>query len=801
MPRRELPRPDLSRREREIAALVADGLTNREIAQRLFISGRTVDGHLDHIREKLGVSNRAQVAAWFAQQAYPEAPTAPVLSNLPLPATSFVGRKRDVAEVRERLAASRLVTLTGAGGVGKTRVAVEAATELTQQFAEPASARGRTFSTVCFVDLTPLADNGSVEKAVIDALGGRDEVGQADIDTLAALLANRHSLVVLDNCEHVVQPCASLVARLLLLAPHVRVLATSREALRVAGEVVIDLGPMLGHDAVDLFNERARLVEHALVDATDARAVTAVCERLDCMPLAIELAAAWAGLLPADEILARLDRRLTLLTRGSRSAPERHRTMRAAIDWSHELLDASQRVLFRRLAVFSGGFSLPAAEAVCADDHLERENILGCVAELASKSLLSASRGADAQARYRMLEMVREYATDQLMSSGEENALRTRHLGYCVSLAEEGSEELHGREQLVWLDRLEQDRANLLAALEWSARTAPETGLKLAGELYWFWRVRGPYSQGPEWLARLLAAAPYAPPEVRAYALEGAGRLAVHMGDLNLASENLLDALRIWREYGELRHIARTLVAVAMLSETWLLTGKPSELREPDPIVALKEAIEVGRRAGDRFAVANALVWLGPPTARNDLHAGIQMVMESLAISRDAGDEWMEALATVTMGHITYDAGDLTRAFDCYTRGLQLFRRLGDPWGVALSLTYSARCELASGRIEQARSAASQSLVVPGAVPDPMAFEVLSGVAAATGDYHRALKLHGVATGIPTSEPRMTSELEAQPWIGDARKVVDDERIAQFWRQGNVLSRAEAVDYALILDE
>jgi hypothetical protein len=519
------------------------------------------------------------------------------------------------------------------------------------------------------------------------------------------------------------------------------------------------------------------------------------------MPLAIELAAAWAGLLPADEILARLDRRLSLLTRGSRSAPARQQTLRAAIDWSHELLDESQRMLFRRLAVFSGGFSLPAAEAVCADDDLKPENVLGCVAELASKSLLSASRGASGEARYRMLEMVREYATEQLVSSGDETPLRARHLDYFSRLAEEGTEKLHGPEQLLWLDRLEQERANLLGALGWSERTSPERGLKMSGDLYWFWRVRGPYSEGPEWLARLLAAAPHAPPDVRAHALEGAGRLAVHMTDWNLASENLLAALRIWRELDESSHIARTLVAVAMLSETWLLAGKPSELREPDPIEALKEAIEVGRHAGDHFAVANALAWLGPPTARTDLAVGLQMVMESIAISRDAGDEWMVAVATVMMGHITHHAGDLTQAFDCYMLGLQLFRRLGEPWGVALSLAYSARCELASGRIEQARIAATQSLGVSGAVPDPMAFEVLSGVAAATGDYTRAIKLHGVATGIPTSEPRMTGELNAQPWIGDARKVMDDQQIERVWQQGNVLNRPEAVDYALVLNE
>jgi tetratricopeptide (TPR) repeat protein len=400
-----------------------------------------------------------------------------------------------------------------------------------------------------------------------------------------------------------------------------------------------------------------------------------------------------------------------------------------------------------------------------------------------------------------MLETVREYASEQLVVSGEQNALRTHHLDYYASLAEEGSEELHGPDQLMWLDRLEQERANLLVALDWSVRTAPERGLKMAGGLYWFWRVRGPYSEGPEWLARLLAAAPHAPPGVRAHALEGAGRLAVHRSDWSVAAENLLAALRIWRELDEPRHIARTLVAIAMLSETWLLTGRLGELREPDPIAALKEAIEIGRRAGDHFAVANALAWLGPPTARTDLHAGMQMIIESLRISRDAGDEWMVALATVTMGHITYDAGDLAQALDCYSRALQIFRRLREPWGIAVSLGYSARCELALGHTDQARIAATQSLFVPGAVPDPMAFEVLAGVAAAASDYEMALKLHGAAAGIPTSEPRITGELDAQPWISDARKAMTEERIKRTWEQGYGMRRPEAVEFALVLGE
>jgi predicted ATPase/DNA-binding CsgD family transcriptional regulator len=790
-------RPKLSRRELEVAALVAQGLTNREIAARLFISERTADGHLEHIREKLGVGTRAQVAAWHVEHGYAREPT--TLSKLPVPATSFVGRSRDVAEVMQRLGTARLVTIRGAGGSGKTRLVLQVAMELIEQSNNRTGEQG--YSTVCFVDLAPLAADASVEKAVFSALGGRDEAGQSAIETLAALMGHRRSLLLLDNCEHLVQQCAELVIKLLPLVPQLQLLATSREALRVAGEAVVDLGPMLDGDAVELFKERARLLAPALVDAADPQVLTSICEGLDNLPLAIELAASWVGLLPVEEIHARLDHRLSLLVRGSRSAAGRHQTLRAAIDWSHELLDPPQRKLFRRLSVFAGGFSLAAAEAVCAGAELERESILGRVADLASASLLSAGRGVNGEARYRMLEMVREYAAEHLMGSGEQDALRARHLGFYAGFAEAADEELHGREQLVWLDRLDQERGNLLTALDRSLRTDPQRGLKMAASLYWYWRIRGPFGEGPEWLTRLLESAPDAPLRVRAHGLEGAGRLAVHEANWTAARQYLRAAEHLWRELDEPAHLARTLVAIAMLNETWLLTGDSLDLRDPDPIPVLHEAIEVGRRAADHVSVGYALLWLAAPTGRADTHAGLEMVKESLDLSRKAGDEWMVAMSTLQMGHNTYAAGDWTRALDCYTQALQLYRGLKEPWGIAISLAFAARCELAAGRTDRARIAARESFLIPGALPQPVAFEVLAGVAAATGEYDRALRLHGAAAGIPTPDPRMTNELDAQAWISGARNVHDEMQIQRLWQQGLEMRLAEAAEYALELGQ
>ena len=649
----------------------------------------------------------------------------------------------------------------------------------------------------CFVDLAPLAADASVEKAVFSALDGRDEPGQQSLESLAALMGNRRSLLLLDNCEHLVQACADLVVTLLPLAPQLRVLATSREALRVAGEVVIDLGPMLDREAAELFTERASLVAQALIDTADPSVLPAICERLDHLPLAIELAAAWVGLLPAEEILARLNRRLPLLIRGSRSGPRRHQTLRATIDWSHELLDPPQRLFFRRLSVFAGGFSSRAVEAVCADANLEPENTLGVVADLASASLLSVGRGVAGEARYRMLEMVREYAAEQLVASGEQDAIRAHHLAYFAELAATASEALHGPDQLVWLDRLEQERGNILAALDWSLEADPERGLKMAATMYWYWRLRGPFGEGLEWLTRLLEASPDAALAARAHALEGAGRLAVHQANWLVATEYLLIAERIWRDLDDPGHLARTLVAIAMINETWLLTGDSRELREPDPIPVLHEAIALGRRAGDHVSLGYALLWLAAATGRADLQAATDMITESLRISRDAGDDWMVAMGTLQMGHTTYATGDHLRALDNYGRALQLYRRLREPWGIAISLAFAARCELAAGRTDLAETLANESLVVPGALPQPVAFEVLAGVAALAGDYDRALVLHGAALGIPTPDPRLTEELEAQPWTAGARKALNEEGVVRAWHRGSVMSRLEAVDYAL----
>ncbi|HYM65734.1 MAG TPA: hypothetical protein VEW68_00430, partial [Patescibacteria group bacterium] len=438
-----------------------------------------------------------------------------------------------------------------------------------------------------------------------------------------------------------------------------------------------------------------------------------------------------------------------------------------------------------------------AVEAVCAGVDLHPEDALTLVADLASASLLSVRRGVAGEARYWMLEMVREYAAEQLAAAGEQVDVRMRHLAYFAGFAAAASEKLHGRDQVVWLDRLEQDRGNLLAALDWSLDADPARGLEVAANLYWYWRMRGPFGEGLEWLEGLLQAAPDAAPAIRAHAHEGAGRLAVHQANWAAAREHLGVATRMWRELDDPLHLARTLVATAMINEDWLLTGDSRDLREPDPIPALHEAIALGRRASDHVSLSYALLWLAAPTGRTDLDAAYAMLAESLQISREAGDDWVVATGFLQTGHTASGAGDWVRALDSYRRTLHMFRTLKEPWGIAIALAFVARCELATGNIEAARESANESLLVPGALPQPVAFDVLAGVAAATEDLERALVLHGAAIGQPTADPRMTSDLDAQPWIARARKLMDEATLLSTWRRGQEMSRAEAIEFGL----
>jgi len=478
-------------------------------------------------------------------------------NNLPLQPTPLVGREKEVAEVRDLLRGdeTRLLTLTGPGGIGKTRVALQAAADLLDEFPDG------TF----FAQLATLTEAELFLPAVAETLGVR-ETGEIPIDkSLKEYLSERRMLLLLDNFEQVLG-AAPEVTEVLAGAPGMKVLATSRTSLRLYGEHVFPVPPLrmpdlksppplerlTQYEAVGLFVERARALKPDFkVTNESAPAVAEICVRLDGLPLAIELAAARITMLPPRAMLQRLGSRLKLLTGGARDLPERQRTLRATIEWSHALLNEGEQVLFGRLAVFSGGRTLEAIEAICdAEGDLPVEAFEG-VSSLLDKSLLRQEEGPGGQPRFVMLETIHEFAREKLGESAEAEQIKRVHAQYFLTLAEEAYPELKGSHQLEWLERLEAEHDNMRAALSWALeRKEEEVSLRLGGALWWFWSVRGYYSEGRRWLEEALAIDGHVSPEVRAMALAGAGALASEQGDLDRAQEAYEEGLELLEHEG-----------------------------------------------------------------------------------------------------------------------------------------------------------------------------------------------------------------------------------------------------------
>ncbi|HEV3497400.1 MAG TPA: BTAD domain-containing putative transcriptional regulator, partial [Actinomycetes bacterium] len=504
------------------------GAGNRGEALRAYERCRRV------LSEELGVSPSPPTEAAYlallgvepdaSPEPPPSEPPGPV-SNLPLQLTRLVGRDEELAAVEKALSGTRLLTLTGTGGVGKTRLAIAAAAEVAAEFADGAF----------LVELAPLADADLLPQQVLAALGLREEAGQSPAGTLAAHLRSRHLLLVLDNCEHLVGPAAVLAEGLLRTCPRLTVLATSREPLGVPGEATWRVPSLSTAGATALFTERARAVRPDFtVDEAAAPVVAHLCRRLDNIPLAIELAAARTIALSVEEIAERLDDRFRLLSGGARTAVPRQQTLRAMVDWTYGSLSDLERRVFDRLAVFGSTFDVAAAEQVVAGDGVEEGDVVDVLTALVNKSLLVAERpAAGGVTRYRLLETMRHYARERLAESGQAAAVRARHLARAVAMAQAAEAELDGPDQAAVLDRLEGEHDDLRVALAWGTSGGDaEPALRLATALGRFWEVRGHLSEGRSWLeAALSAGGGGDAPGLRAVALNGAAVLAQHQGD------------------------------------------------------------------------------------------------------------------------------------------------------------------------------------------------------------------------------------------------------------------------------
>lgn len=789
-------------------------------------------------------------AAWAGSFTLSQTP-----NNLPLQLTSFIGRERELAEVKDLLANVRFLTLTGPGGSGKTRLANQIATDLLAATEYPAG--------IGWVELSSISDPELVPQAVATALSVREQPGYPLIETIIDYLRSRQVLLVLDNCEHVASTCARLVNTLLRSCPHVRILATSRASLQVEGEIAWPVPPLavptpdwwaeitfgeaqteelVRFEAVQLFTARATAVLPAFrLSVENAAAVAQVCYRLDGLPLALELAAARIKVLSAAQIAERLDNALALLTRGSPLAARRHQTLRATLDWSYDLLATPEQILLRRLAVFVGGFTLEAAESVCLDEMLEPLPLLDTLSNLVDQSLVVVERPRASGPWYRLLETIRQYSQEKLQVAGESSLLRDRHLAWCLALAEEAESGLRGSQQVAWLGRLEREHDNLRVALDWSQEAGyVERGLRLAASLHWFWDRRGYLSEGRARLHGLLersqeqSASVLATPsasfrQARAYALYGAASLAFDQGDGEASAALAEESVALFRQLNDQRGLtlalprlafasglasdqARRLLAESLeiaqeLDEVWLiglnhmLLGQVA-LFQGDYLPAraeLEAALELLRRSGDRWGLVHALAPLGlVELAQGEFNQARSYLEESLLIARDLGDIRSMALIAASVADVARCQKDYDRAAELYVESMELYRKLGNKGEIPAILHNLGYVALGQGNYEAARSLFTESLQQQlergnraGIAEGLAGLAALAGVQAAP---ERAAQLFGAAAAIREA-------VQAPVWPAERFELENHEAAVHVQLDGPTFTALQTAGRALTLEQ
>jgi non-specific serine/threonine protein kinase len=724
---------------------------------------------------------------------------------LPLRVSSFIGRQREKAAVQQLLDTARLVTLTGTGGVGKTQLALEVA-----------AASG----AASFVDLGPVSDGELVAAAVAAALGIREQPNVPAPVLLSRWLASRSVLLVLDNCEHLLEACAQLAGALLRTCPGLRILATSRERLGVPGEAswlvpslaVPDLDAsierLLECDAVRLFLERAAAVSGGFsLTPENAASLATVCRRLDGIPLAIELAAARVNVLSVEQIARRLDDALWLLVGGSRTAPARHQRLQATFEWSYGLLSEPERLLFARLSVFSGGWTLAAAEQICGEDasersipaaHLERGSILDLLGQLIDKSLVLAAPGADHELRYRLLEPVRQFAARCLLEQGALAVVMERHARWFAEFVADSAGSYHSVEEPSALERLEREHANIQGALDWLLEELPQrdAAVRLARNLWWFWIMRDHWSEAERGLERLLdglALDAVGPPDLDV--LWMAASIAWICGDLALASQRIGLCLAAARQHNQPQALARALAIAAQLAAA---RGAYATARQ-----LFDEGLPLARAAGQRWWEARYLDGLAMlAIEQGDFREAAGLLARSLDLAHAMGDAWSIAAASNKLGDVARSQGDYARAGRLYEQSLVHLETLGAELRASVlhNLGYVA---LAEGDHPRSAALFAQSLRVAEARGDQRGVaECLVGfacLAAANGHRARAARLFGAADAALLS---LGAELSPSNRRDRARgldvaRVNNEAAFATAYATGQALSLDEAVREAV----
>lgn len=746
----------LLRRYREQA-----GLSQERLAERAGLSLRGISDlergarttpRLETVRmlaEGLGLGASGTAALLAARAGDMPVMTEPVFMNLPTPATPFIGREDELERIIDMLQRddTRLVTLVGPGGVGKTRLALEVARRLSTEFPDGA----------VFIDLEPVRDPGLVLPAIASRLGVQDSAGQVLIDVIGIALRDRDLLIILDNMEQVVDASPDIAA-LLTTCPSLKVLATSRIVLRITAERVLPVSPLQVPDAVPhppslqdlaynesvaLFVDRARAADptFTLSDA-NSDAVAALVNRLDGLPLAIELAAARTRTLPPETLLARLERRLQLLTRGARDAPERQRTMRGAIAWSYDILTPTQQAMFRRLSIFVGGCTFEASRSVIATDgDVSDVEIMEELEALVDSSLLRRRHPDNAEPRYVMLQTVREFGLEQLEAHDEEDAVRdAAHRGWYAGLAKDGDFLMSWPHQIEWLDRLEAEHENLRSDISWLiAKGRIDDALDISGSLWFFRWIRGYYAEARQQYEELVAdPRGEARTVIRGNALIGLGVIAAHQGDTERSMEVLQEAVNIFRDVGEQRHLS---LALLCQGTTHLFVGQFDESE-----ILINECRAVAMAIGDEMLVSAALCNLGNiASSRGQWERARERMEASVRIARSIGNTWGLALGLLNLGSYYMREGKLEQAEEHVRDATTLIGQLGDLRDLPGAFWMLAEIARIRGDLLEATSLLERALHTARVIGDFQMIAVcLSGLAQLLhlkGDEDRALDL------------------------------------------------------------
>jgi non-specific serine/threonine protein kinase len=771
----------------------------------LFVPALDLDERPDLVERflQLAAAARATKAEQRDEAAARLAPPRALRTNLHRSLTSIVGRERELAEVRRLLGSTRLLTLTGPGGMGKTRLALQVGAACQEAFVDG----------VWLIELAALADPSLVPHSVALALGIAPASARSIDAVLADYLCDKQLLLILDNCEHLLSACATLAEFLLREAPHLRILMTSRESLGVLSATtwqvpalsLPDPSPASGTppatlrlheaEAVQLFVERAVTAQPDFaLTPHNALAVAQVCQRLDGMPLAIELAATRVRAMSVQELAARLDDRFSALTSGNRTALPRHQTLRALLDWSYDLLAEEEQTLLRRLSVFAGGWTLEAAEWMS-----KRETILDLLTHLANKSLVVVEERDDAT-RYRLLETIGAYAREKLLQATEEHDARTRHLDYYLWLVEQAAPHLSGLYRNAWSARLEEEHTNLRAALEWATRHDMAAALRLTANLWYFWLWNGYWSEGLSWADRVLPATAQERTRERAWNLIGGATLAGRTGDEAKLAAWLAEGVALAQALEVKEGVAWARITMGVVAEEYV-----------QATAFLEESIALARAAKNDWLAAMALFVLGERArSQGDRERATAHYHESLALFRTVGDQLMIAWPLGNLGRLALQGGDYAQAQAMFEESVALCRAADNKLGAAEWLIQVATVALHQSDDARAQAALGECLALSrdlghdGAIAEGLV--IAAGLAGAHSHWEHAATLLAAADTILERFHLLSHVVDPSNYTEYTRRVaavrarLSEQSFASAWATGRAMTQVQAIAYALVDD-